>query len=345
MKRTADALQIAFTYIGTVVGAGFATGQELVQFFTKYGTVALATIAAATALFIWIGMKTMLLAHDIGARSYEDVNRFLFGKRWGATLSFLLLAELLSVSVVMLAGAGSVFREQLGLSFFLGAAATLLFAYAVVRGGLRGILAVNSAVAPAMLLFSGIVLFEIFRDGSPAPLDLLHQPDPYPPGRAWIAPLLYAAFNLTAAQAVLAPLGAAADRGAVKLGAALGGAGLGVLLLAGHLALSAHAPDIFRYDIPMGYVVSRLGPAVHVLYVLLIYAEICTTFISDVYGASLQLEQRLGIPSAAAAAGILALCFAFCFIGFKPLLATLYPLFGALSLVWFAAVAVRGRRV
>ena len=29
------ALQIAFTYIGTVVGAGFASGKEIVEFFVR----------------------------------------------------------------------------------------------------------------------------------------------------------------------------------------------------------------------------------------------------------------------------------------------------------------------
>lgn len=32
MKQAFRVLQIAFTYIGTVVGAGFATGQEILQF-------------------------------------------------------------------------------------------------------------------------------------------------------------------------------------------------------------------------------------------------------------------------------------------------------------------------
>ena len=33
MKQAFRVLQIAFTYIGTVVGAGFATGQEILQFY------------------------------------------------------------------------------------------------------------------------------------------------------------------------------------------------------------------------------------------------------------------------------------------------------------------------
>src|SRR5690606_34805973 len=144
-------------YIGTVVGAGFATGQEILQFFTKYGSVALLTILLSTALFIWLGTKVMLLAHDIQAASYEDVNKHLFGQKWGARFSLLMLVELFSVAVVMLAGAGAVFREQLGLSLLLGICITLLLGYVVIMGGMKGIMGVNSVVVPMMLLFTGIV--------------------------------------------------------------------------------------------------------------------------------------------------------------------------------------------
>ncbi|MEK1832032.1 hypothetical protein AAAC51_33515 [Priestia megaterium] len=39
MKRWKLTLQVAATYVGTVVGAGFATGKEIVQFFTQYGNL------------------------------------------------------------------------------------------------------------------------------------------------------------------------------------------------------------------------------------------------------------------------------------------------------------------
>lgn len=344
MKRIAATLQVAFTYIGTVVGAGFATGQEILQFFTKYGTVAVATILVSTVLFMWVGTKLMLIAHDLGASSYEDVNKALFGKRAGEWFSLLLLVELFSVSIVMLAGAGSVFREQLGLPFLLGITATLALGYYVITRGMRGIMAVNSVVVPAMLLFTGIVFWHTLHSPSFQSLGWLHLPDPYPPGRAWIAPLLYAAFNMASAQAVLVPLGSAIrDRTAIARGAALGGVGLGLLLLIGHLSLSAHAPGVFRYEIPMGLVVAGTGAAVHLIYLLLIYAEIFTTFIANIFGLSLQVAERTQLKQRAVVVGALLLCFGVSFVGFKALLSTLYPFFGALSLIWFAVVVTRRR--
>ncbi|HZG55551.1 hypothetical protein [Paenibacillus sp.] len=345
MKRTAATLQVAFTYIGTVVGAGFATGQEILQFFTKYGSVALLTILVSTGLFIWFGTKVMLIAHDIRATSYEDLNKHLFGAKWGERFSLFMLVELFSVAIVMLAGAGSVFREQLGQSFLLGITVTLLLGYVVISGGMKGIMAVNSVVVPMMLLFTGIVFYQTMHGAEFLTFGWLHQGDPYPPGRAWIAPMLYAAFNLASAQAVLVPLGAAVrDRRAIQLGGVLGGVGLGALLLVGHISLATYAPDIFQYEIPMGLVVAGMGTVIHFLYLLLIYAEIFTTFIANVFGLSLQVEQRLRAKRQTIVVGALLLCFAISFVGFKALLSTLYPLFGALSLAWFAMVVARGRR-
>src|SRR5690606_8964378 len=106
----------------------------------------------------------------------------------------------------------------------------------------------------------------------------------------------------------------------------------------------AHAPVIFQYEIPMGLVVAGMGTFIHLLYLLLIYAEIFTTFIADIFGLTLQLEQRLRLKRQVIVVSALLLCFSISFVGFKALLSTLYPLFGCLSLVWFVMVIVRGRR-
>jgi uncharacterized membrane protein YkvI len=342
MKRTVVVCQIAFTYIGTVVGAGFATGQEILQFFTKYGAVAMFTILISTALFIWFGTKVMLLSNELGAKSYEDLNKHLFGKRIGEWISLIMLVELFSISVVMLAGAGSVFEEHLRLPFLLGVAVTLALGYFVIMRGMQGIVAVNSVVVPLMIVFTAIIFWNTLHLPEFASGHWASREDPYPSGRAWIAPLLYSAFNLAAAQAVLVPLGSTVtDRKAIRMGGVLGGIGLGALLIAGHISLSVHAPAIFQYEIPMGIVVAGFGKAIHLIYLVLIYAEIFTTFLADVFGVTLQLEQRYRFKRKVLLGATLALCFAVSFVGFKALLSLLYPFFGCLSLFWFGMVVVR----
>ena len=79
MKRWKLTLQVAATYVGTVVGAGFATGKEIVQFFTQYGELGMVGILVSGLFFIWLGSKMMLLSHAIGASSYQQLNTYLFG--------------------------------------------------------------------------------------------------------------------------------------------------------------------------------------------------------------------------------------------------------------------------
>ena len=66
----------------------------------------------------------------------------------------------------------------------------------------------------------------------------------------------------------------------------------------------------------------------------LIFAEIFTTLIADVYGLTLQLQERLKMSRTLLTICVLAACYLASQIGFGKLLATLYPLFGLFSLGW-----------
>ncbi|MFD2613212.1 YkvI family membrane protein [Paenibacillus gansuensis] len=342
MRTIGKTLQIAFTYIGTVVGAGFATGQEILQFFTRYGWWAAATIAAASILFIWLGTKLMLMSHDIGAASYEDFNKHLFGEAWGRRISTVSMFLIFGVSSVMLAGAGSVFEEHLHISYQTGLAVTLVLAYLVLSNGMRGILAVNSLVVPVMLSFTCIVVAHTLQ--SPARSNWLELSGDFSLAQIWTSPLLYAAFNLSMAQAVLVPLGSSVtDRRPLLWGGILGGIGVGAMLLAGHFALSAQMPGITQFDIPMGHLISGLGMTVQLIYIVIIYAEIFTTFLADVYGIMIQISQRSSLHSQWILLLILGLCYLVSQAGFTFLLSTLYPLFGAISIAWLGMMIWRRR--
>jgi uncharacterized membrane protein YkvI len=337
MKRTGKVLQIAFTYIGTIVGAGFATGQEILQFFTRFGHWGTFTIAVATLLFIWLGTKMMVLAGEIQAKSYEDLNKALFGERAGRLVSLFMMVILLGVIAVMMAGAGSIFYEHWNISYVSGLLITIAGCYVLLRKGMKSILTVNTIVVPLMLLFTVIVLADAIA--SPGSSRWLTIKTDLSPWAAWAAPFLYAAFNLSMSQAVLVPLGAQiGDRKTIVAGAWIGGIGIGFMLLAGHIALSMHMPGVQQFAIPMGGIARGLGQGLQWIYTALIFAEIFTTLIADIYGLSLQLQERLKWPRNLLTAIILLICFFASRIGFEPLLSTLYPLFGLFSLGWLALI-------
>lgn len=326
-------LQIAFTYIGTIVGAGFATGQEILQFFTKYGSFAMLTIWISTFLFIWLGTKILLLAHDLNAHSYADLNRYLFGEKVGNWISNMMLVLLFGITSVMLAGAGSLFQEYFHLPYQFGLWVTIMTTYFVIIRGIEAILTVNTIVVPSILIFTVVlVLTTVHSPYSSNWLLLDSNPTNW---RMWLSPFLYTGFNLLLAQAVLVPIGSnIADRTVVYWGGIWGGIGIGAMLMAGHFTLSSRMPEISLYEIPMGMLITPLGFIVQWLFLLVIYGEIFTTYIANIYGLSLQLEQRLPYGFKKLFICLLLFTYAVSQIGFSKLLTTLYPLFGFISLGW-----------
>ncbi|TYA14810.1 hypothetical protein FRY98_03840 [Paenibacillus faecis] len=343
MKNAVKVLQIAFTYIGTVVGAGFATGREILQFFTQYGKWGALTILLASALFIWLGTKMMLLARSIRAESYEDLNRKLFGNRIGQILSLFTLIVLIGVNSVMLAGAGSVFQEHFGINYQIGLWITLTLTYILLGKGIDGVMKLNSLVVPMMITLSLAIIFN--TAGSPGAARFLTLGTDHGLLATWASPLMYTAFNLSMAQAVLVPIGSRTEnRRVIIWGGLLGGTGVGFMLMAGHFALSANMPGISQFEIPMGSIAQQMGTTIQLIYLVLIFMEIFSTFVADVYGVTLQLKQRLQLSPRLISACILLICYLTSQFGFSTLLSILYPAFGMFSLLWAVMLALYRQR-
>ncbi len=331
-------LQVAATYIGTVVGAGFATGKEIVQFFTQYGSMGLFGILISGLFFIWLGSKVMLIAQSIDATSYQTLNTHLFGTFMGKLINGFTIIILFGVTSVMLASTGAIAAEQFGLWPQVGMLLTIGLAYISVSKGINGLLFVNSLVVPMMLAFSILIFIPHAPDFSFLQVSTVHFQGDW----NWlISPFLYVALNLALAQAVLVPLGSEVkDRKVIKNGAVLGGIGLTFMMVATHLALS-NLPYAYHLDIPMSEVVKHIGLFVNWLFLLVVFGEIFTTLIGNVFGIARQIQSILPISNQRAFAFIFALCFLVAQVGYGELLKVLYPIFGYIGLALLVMLCIK----
>jgi uncharacterized membrane protein YkvI len=327
------AFQIAAVYVGTVVGAGFATGREIVEFFSRFGFIGLIGMLLSGYILIFLGSKLMVISARINAKSYEDFNEFLFGKTFGKVINLLLLIMLLGVCAVMLAGAGAVFQEQLGMSKAIGVIITILLSIVVMMVGIKALFAVNTLVVPLMITFSFILMVLSLR--LPHFLEqLLYIPYVEDGWKAVVSPFSYTAFNLALAQAVLVPVAAEVkDEKTIKVGGMLGGAALTIILIAGHLTLIM-LPNFMSYEIPMAIVMKNLASGLYWIFVLVIYGEIFTSIIGNVYGLEKQLKKYIAIPKMITVAGIFLITYLLSLFEYGRLLSYLYPIFGYISLVF-----------
>ncbi|HET7579513.1 MAG TPA: hypothetical protein VFK33_09540 [Bacillales bacterium] len=344
MKKKTAVLQIAATYIGTVIGAGFATGREIVEFFISYGVAGLLGILLCGVFLVWIGTKIMLLAHRYGFPSYEPFNHYLFGKKLGSAVNLLFLVILLGSTSVMVAGTGSIFHEQLGLPGQWGILLVLILCFFAMLKGLSGIFAVNILVVPVMLSFTFLIaVFTLWADPVRGFSNVADSTSHW----GWLfSALTYASYNLAMAQAVLVPLGKEIDDEKVlNRGGILGGVGLTFILITAYIVLM-QLPDVARFQIPMAQLVKSFGPFIHTMYVAVIFGEIFTTVIGNVFGLTRQLRDRLHLPESVIVLGILFICYWVSLADFSTLLSFLYRIFGTIGfLVLFYLIFPRLRRM
>jgi len=326
MNSWKKSMQIAATYIGTVVGAGFASGQEIIAFFTAYGHAGTLGILLSTLLFVWLGYKMMWLAHHLRTPSYESFNQRLFGNIVGRVMNLFVFFTLFGVTTVMLAGAGSVLEGQFQIPYLVGIAGTVLFALLILRKGLEQLMLVNAIVVPAMLLFS----FLILADGN-ASLPQFSETAVHP-AFVWKS-ILYISFNLAMAQSVLIPIGYSVRNPVVLLrGSILGGVGLGFMLLVVHTALLANWDEVRFLDVPILFITDGWTSWLQWFLVFVLFAEIFTTLISNVFGIGQQLRELFQVPENLSYLYLFGTAFFLCLIGYSELLMFLYPLFGYLGL-------------
>lgn len=340
-NRKISILLLAATYVGTVMGAGFSSGKEIVTFFSVYGALGSIGIAISGLFFILIGTKIMIISARIGAYSYQELNKYLFGHSFARAVNLFIFFVVIGVTSVMLSGAGAVFHEQLGLPIQLGIIITLILSYITVLKGLNGLFAINSYIVPLMILF---VLFVASSIAGEHPHLLVKNllPVQLSDNLSWAgSPFAYAAFNLMTAQVVLVPLGKEIqDEHILRWGGFWGGLTLFFILLSIHFSLSVF-PDTFHYEIPMAEVVQHFGTLIHVLFLIVIYGEIFNTVVGNVFGITRQLQSAFHLRYQHAVLIILFVIFLISQVGYGKLLSVLYPIFGYMGLFFLLCLLIK----
>lgn len=340
--RKLTTLPIAGAFIGTVVGAGFATGQEVFQFFTVFGWYSVIAIVFTGFLFCFFGMTIMKLSRKIQARSHRDLVNLVSGEKLGFFLDWFITVSFLGVLVVMAAGAGAIAKEQLGLPPFVGSLFIVSLTFFTVLSGIDNVLKAIGMVVPFLLIaVLGVAFYSILVDPiTPQKVNYLSSLTPSTASNWAYSSILYVSYNIILSIAILSPLGVVAnDTTSLVRGALLGGFGLGIGLIAINLALISALPQILGYEVPMIYLASFFNPFIALGYSIILLLEIFTTTVSVLFGFVVRLaassRQKLFWASSASLATLLASQ-----LGFSKAITLVYPVMGYVGLLLLAGLLI-----
>lgn len=336
-----SSLKVAAVYIGTVVGAGFASGQEVLQFFGYFGLWGLAGLAVATVLLAYFGYAAMILGHRLDSSSYRPLIRMAGGRWAGNVVDAVITFFLFGALTIMAAGAGALFAEQFGLPSWTGSTLMVAVSLATVLLGFGGVISAISFFVPFLLAaVVGVSLYTLITNW-PA---LVANAGWSVPARAavgiWpLAALNYVSYNMVLAVAVLAPLGAVAAPPAIRRGALWGGLGLGLGAIAIFLSTLARVPQAAAFEVPMVFSARSIGPWVGTVYGLVLLAEIYTTAVGSLYGFVSRLADPQGprfrlVAVAASLAGLAAAQ-----VGFSRMVGIVFPVVGYAGFLLLGSLA------
>lgn len=346
-KRTV--LRIMGAYVAWVMGSGFATGQEILQFFTSYGYLSYVLLLVNLAGFLLIGPA--ILEAGCVHQNDEDFSQFRYfcGRRVGKFYEWFVPISLFAGMVILISGAGATLNQYYGLNHYAGALLMAVMALTAYIVGFQRFVKVVSFVGPAIIVFTIIVgIITVVRDfdGLSAVADYeAVMEDSRPVKYWWLSGLLYISYNLTGGSMYYTALGATAEnRKEAVWGASLGTVALMLAILLMNSAMLSNIGVAGTLGIPTLYLARKisfvLGAVFSVTLIFGIFSS-CSAMLWTVSERFVTQGTRKSIVFAAAVA-----CAAF-FLGLLPfaeLIGVIYPYLGYIGLIYVGCVAYRRLR-
>ncbi len=327
LKHRLNMLGVALVYTGAILGAGFASGREIWQFFGVFGNFGFIGVAMVGGLFIFLGIVTAVIAIKLGT---NDMGRVIVpghNKLLVQFVGYFMAIMLFTVLITMSAAGGAMFNQQLGLPRFLGGAVIIAMVIMTVIGGFDR---VSHAFRFMMPFLIGIIILlcilVLFKGHGLESGDTTFEPSPLAP-TWWLAAILYISYNILAVIPIVATaaVNAKSTRHAIW-GAALGGVFLTLLALFILLVLRTD-PDLSNtMEMPMLAFSTNFSGAVNIIYTVVLFFAIYASATGNYYGFTTKLKPTSNKSLKIILIAILG--FGFGLMGFKNVIAYMFPLEG-----------------
>lgn len=337
--RMFSVFKIAGAYIAYVIGSGFATGQEIVHFFTIYGVESVAGIIISGILFGITGgfMISDGVQKDSSGilRIYSDYCGIFIGFLFNMVVPLLLFGSV----VIMLAGSAATFEEYFGLEYETGALVMALSVYISYLLGFRKIVSIMGVFGPVVIMFTVIVgLITFINSGSIGLVSGFEEAASgiVPPADTALgSALLYVSYNISTAAVFFRSLG---ESGISKKEAWTGsflGAGLLVLsLLSVNLALLSKGNEIAELSIPTLHLAREISPILGTLFSIILLIEIYSTAVPMMWSVCSRIAPEGSISAMITGAVFISIAIFCSFTPFEELIGVIYPYEGRIGLVF-----------
>lgn len=153
-------LILAGAIIAFTIGSGFATGQEIVQYYTAYGAQNLLVLLVFMVAFLYYNFNFAKAGAEQRFEKGNDVYKFYCGKYIGTFCDYYSTIFCYMSFWVMVGGAASTIKQQYNLPLWAGAVILTVITIVTVIGGLSSLVDAIGLVGPVIVIlciFIGLV--------------------------------------------------------------------------------------------------------------------------------------------------------------------------------------------
>lgn len=329
--------KVVFVIIGTMIGAGFASGKEIYNFFIIYGTNGIIGTVLASSIVGYLLFKVFKILEQKQITDYDSflveiTKRYTVFQKHSYILNSIknIIKLFLLISFyIMIAAFSAYFAQEFNVPVTISGAIFAIICYLIFMGSIERITKVNTVLVPVLMLI--IVILGLLHIENFTNIESMQVSSSV--GRSLKDAILYGSYNSIMLIPIIIPLKKyLKNKGDKNWIAILSTIILSILAMCIFAIILNIDIDVNKIELPTVYVASQMGKVFKYGYGAVIVAAIFTSAISAGYGI---LENSINNKKKykRLAFGICASSVIVSKIGFSWLVNTMYPIFGILGLV------------
>lgn len=343
-----NALKIASIYIATIIGAGFASGQEIVQFFSKYNRGGFLGIITAGLLFSLIGYVVLNKVYRERIKDFDELIFPAVGWLVGWIIEVAITLFMLSVFCIMIAGAGNIFTDKLNVPYNLGVLIMVGICMIIILSELKGIVVLSSVISPILIIgLFAVGAYVILTKNSfvfNTSNDFSNLTNNW-----FFSSLLYVGYNSIIAIVVMCSLlPQLKTRRAGVWGGVLGGAVLCIIAVILNAIMFEIHPDSLYKEIPILSITEKYGNYFNLLYACVLFLAMLVSAVTSGFCFINRVHEKSGLNKRLITIIICILIAPLSRLGFSNLISKIYPIFGYIGffiilVILFQSIKVRNK--
>ncbi|HLR48836.1 MAG TPA: hypothetical protein VK089_07165 [Corynebacterium sp.] len=331
------AVILGMAYFSCTVGAGFASGQEMLQYYAAFGGWGILGAIIALALMPLIAMIAMQYGSYFQATSHDRVFTSVTSKVLARFIDYTITFTQFCISFVMLAGAGANLTQQFGTPLWFGSG---LMAAAVIVCGFFNVEKVTNilgSITPFIVVLLLIVSVYSYLN-PPADIGAAFQfaqdnvSTTLP--NWWVSTFNYVGIAMMGGISMGIIMGGdMLDLKTAGRGGMIGGLLFGILLVMMVIAILFSSESVYDAALPTLSLITEISQPLGVFSAVIIYIMIFSTALGNFYSLSRRVVAKKPERFHTALIVLVVIGFALSFMDFATLVGWVFPVTGYMALV------------